>query len=295
MKLFILAIVSFLLTAFSLASSQSRIKYETRTYGPFKIGIESPHKIKVRIRSIVRPKKDCLNPTSDLSLVCLDERSKIVYKVDRSNNCEEKSIFSAEEVKLPTEGSALLVMDGELPGDPAEWIDAQFFSYNNQGQFVPITGRLFPYTNEESSDQLPIVKRTIQGIDSLFVQLQDWSGNFYYVNYYPVHLESIVDGNAKAIEQSKYELRIDTNLARKERERVKIDTVTLYDISSKKGNIPIKICIRPNTKITFLDATRSEWDASVQRNPWWLHIIIDGKEGFIPEEDFRAIGLPAYG
>jgi|SRR5208283_3095609 hypothetical protein len=289
------AMLIFLLTSCNLAQSQNEFKFTTRIYGPFNIGVKHQHNITIHVKSVAKPKKDCDFPNTDLNLVCTDENSIVVYSTQGSNNCDWSRTFRAEEVKLPTSGTALLVLSRTVPGEPGGCINGQFFSYNNRDKFIPITNRISPFTDNMSPDQFPIIKKSNHGHIGLFVRLLEWSGNFEIVTYCPIHLEGTNGSQLREIAQSKYEVQIDTKDAKERRKRAGTDTISLFSAPSKLNSAVIKICIRQNTKIVFLDASDNEWDPVHQRNPWWLHVIISGKEGFVPEEDFDALGLPAAG
>ena len=106
---------------------------------------------------------------------------------------------------------------------------------------------------------------------------------------YPPYLEGTSQPDAQSIKLPRYEVRIDSARAKSDRAHARKNTVSLYTAPTKTTGIPNAMRVGPNARIEFLDAVEDNG------NELWLHLRIDGNEGYIARDDFEAVGLPAAG
>jgi len=79
----------------------------------------------------------------------------------------------------------------------------------------------------------------------------------------------------------RYAVHIDAERAKEERSRADKDTVALYTVPSKEVASMKLFRLGSNTNVEFLEAVEdSIFDKTVLRNPMWLHVRIDGNEGY---------------
>jgi hypothetical protein len=266
-----------------------------KTWGPLSIGPSPGVQITAQVKSNGRTdlcvKLIAASGTLQLPESCVD---------DSDGTCR----YALAEVPTPTQGNLLLLMDKILPSAPGSGINGRFYSVDPAGRIIPVTGWLYPETNSLSASEFPVVSKIINQKSTLCVKILGSTGNFAVFCYYPIHLEGTTEIQATEWVPPQYEVSIDTNEARRQREFYTrldrgdgpSDTVHLYAKPSKLESQPEPVHIQPNSSVQFLDAVEDRlFDPPVQRHPWWLHLKIDGKVGYIHEDDFWSIGLPAAG
>ena len=265
-----------------------------KTLGPFHIGSSPSTQITVEVRSNTRTDL-CVKLITHSGILqlpdsCVDD--------DTNSTCR----YALAEVSTPAHGNLLLLMSQVLPAAPGSSIAGRFYSADRAGRIISVTGWLDPETNSLSASEFPIVSKNINQISTLCVKILGWAGNFAVFCYYPIHLGGTTEIQATEWIPPQYEVSIDTNDARQQRESyarldrgdAPSDTVLFYAKPSKLESQPDPVHIRPNSSIEFLGAVEDTlFDPAVQRHPWWLYLKIDGKAGYIHEDDFDNIGLPA--
>ena len=266
-----------------------------KTWGPFRIGQSPGTEIRAQVQS---------NAKTDLCVKLIAQLGTVQIPESCIDDSDGTRSFALAEVPTPTQGNLLLLMEELLSAAPGTSIDGRFYSVDRAGHIIAVTGRLFPESNSLGASQFLVVLKDINQRSTLCVRILTWTGNFGIFRYYPIHFEGTNDTDAVQWKPPRYEVSIDTNEARREREshaRLAAgdgasDTVHLYAQPSRTQSRQESIRLQPAASIQFLDALEDPiYDRTVWRNPWWLHVKIDGKVGYIHESDFWSIGLPDAG
>lgn len=283
-------VVAFVLLGFNALNAQ--VKYESAQFGPYRVGISHQHAVTAEIITVIIPDSQCYSQRSEVRLIIRDEKNNVVLRQNASDSCSVENTFACEQVEFPPNGYLLLVTSEGEPSAPSSGLEGQFFCYNERDRFVPVTGRIVP--NVVSIDNpFSIVTKLMGNAKTPLVEMQNWTGNFSILVDYPFRLDGTSDEYAQIIESSTYPVKIDLDQARALRVNAQCKTISLYHRPARNGNVPQQLSVARDSKIEFLDAKAGNVGTDTG---WWLHIRIDGHEGFVTgEADLSCLGLPASG
>jgi hypothetical protein len=262
----------------------------TSRYGPYLVGILRVDSVFVDIVTRLFPDPGCNFHRSDVSVIVFDKDQVLLCK-NYPASCEDEITFAVYPVEIPNLGHLLLLSEEAVPSAPGSGVDGIYYSINKDGFFVPVTGLISPSSNSGDQSTFPIVKKTIAAREMLFVECAHWTGNFGVTYDYPVNLEGAWGDRAGAFGFETYPVRIDGRWAKEYRDsRASFgDTVTLFETPPFKSSSSRRVVVNHDAKIEFLDAVPNSYN-------WWLHIRIDGQEGYIGgSKDFDSVGLPDAG
>ena len=269
------------------------------TYGPFEIGGDKTKSVSVETTEKSFSKE---TGSGQMSIVIKGMNNKPIYSWDLPiRNVEDDVSVKPEQVPLPDGQKVLLIMTEWEPSAPISGVHGRFFAFNADDKFVPISGLISPSVNDMSPKNFPVVK--ISGQDKeYFVACDEWTGNFMVVDYYPLNLQGVQSEKLEPLlSLEEYPVKIDSQHAKVVRAQNYVGpnpTVSLYSQVGEGKNQMRQMTIKNETVIAFLGAKRS--GPSCRSNCWWLHLRIDGIEGFMKRDDdgshdLTAIGLPDAG
>jgi hypothetical protein len=285
--------------SFSFAQIQAQTDStfsSTELLGPFSIGHVSTKTIYAKIIHVhLREGQHDGWPDSDTCLVVLDSagNSLLCWGLDAVLG-SSKTEFYCFQHTIPIVGSVLACSQEVYPS-AGESGFTTMFAFNSKGKFVDVVEPLseFPgkivYLDTRSMIR-PVFADSTRPYAQPAIQTTLWTGNFAAKEYHRIFPEGVPEDNQPLTYVFKeIPVEIDSAQAVRNRRRDDEGARTIH-LLSKPGSPTSKIKtirIRPDTVIRFLNALHS--------NVWWLHIIVDGHEGFVGEEDFWSIGLPPAG
>lgn len=282
-------LISILLLINCKVFGQTNIKTHANKLGNYEIGIYKKHKINAEVEVT---KSDT---ESVKSLIIRDKNKEILYVKNYygTSKGHRKIInISVEAVNLPENGTVLLVMTQILPSAPGSGMHGQYFCFNTLNKFVPVTGLLSPHADDAQSQHFKIVRS--ERLKCYMIKLERWTGNYTVVLEYRMRLEGVISDYHSYFNYSSFPVRIDDNLARKERKDneyyYKTTIVKVYNKPDKESTLK-KVNVKTESIIKFIDASRAS-----QKDDWWIHVNIDGIEGYVTGwPDVPILGLPDAG
>jgi hypothetical protein len=266
-------------------------KFGTKTYGPFQVGVSTFHSISVEILSALLSDSLDGDPWTDVSLIVKSQNGETIYRRNEAAHPQVHRQYVLAPVQVNESIRLLLVMSEVEPTAPGSGVDGQYYTVNDDGLFVSVTGKISPSGNGATPQLFPILQKDIDGSSRLVVEAGYWTGNFTVLFDYPIHLEGTWEQWAQSRGLPEYPVDIDEKVASSQRRIMDADTaISLYPTHSNEPMKPKIVPINMHTKIEFLGAVRSP---TVDVD-WWLHVRINGQEGFVTGfRDLSIIGLPA--
>jgi len=280
------------ITSFSNDHADS-VTFTTETTGPFIIGNNKSLDVFVNITRVHYPKTIApYYPESDISLSITDADKTILLRKNFPATGEYEMTFSVRQEFIPSIGNVLVCFRQLDPSAPGSGEDYQIFGLNSLHQIVNISG-IISTPEYKIAFLIPNYKAPIpvspqEKLAKPFLESEHWTGNFTVLFYNSIYPDGFTyDESVSPYYFETTPVRIDTNEARQWRKRQKEDSLTITLFISPDSDSSKVIEIRPVSSIQFLNAVR--------RDRWWLHIVIDGQQGYICGEDFSKIGLPDAG
>lgn len=264
-------------------------KVLTTRKGPFKLGPGQGQTVTVEVRTFEFRKPILESPTTDFALIVRDPDGEVLYRRNYPAGDFEMRIVPAA-VDLPGNRKALLVMRDFLPSAPGTGVVGQLFGFNRQGQFVPFTETMAPSHDDADPKWFPIQATASGRSPPAYVEIEEWTGNFTVVRYYPIDPEGVLSDRSSDAHSDQYPVRVDEKEARRWRKEnyPKDNAISLHEAprpAARHHRVPVPA----DARVEFLNATQ---DGS----QWWLRVKINGQEGYVTgEEDFNRLGLRSAG
>jgi hypothetical protein len=234
---------------------------------------------------------------SDYSYTFTDSRGKILYRVNQSWVLGSTTeIIVPAQMTVPLVGPLVLVMDESLPSAPGTGLTATPFGLDPFDNIVPYSSPLAPHDDriDPSSFRPVLLKGSDYFTDADYsssnwgtpaIETDYWTGSFMVSKLEPVWWKH---GSHLMLSQNRYHVKIDTTDVAGRRifyRQDNVDTVVaLYSKPDTWQPTIRHLAISPRSSIRFLDARQTQ--------RWWLHVIIDGVEGYVSDPDFEKLGLP---
>ena len=280
--------------ASSHAQTPTHAEVRKATRGPFAVG-NPPRNVTVEITTTTSTEPGGPWGAID-SFVVRDQRGeellRYAYPITmEADRYVDRSVVPAV-VPLPGGGAALLVMSEFSQAAPGTGVNGQLFGFTGEGRLVPTTGIIAPQLNEAEASAFHVTRFKSDGSSRLVVEVEEWADYFVVIRHYPIHPEGAPEGDAVALEEKRYGVRIDAKEAARYREDSELDPVVTLRSAPSVDAPGERRVIEESSKIEFLDAARGQdW--------WWVHVRIDGREGYITngngERDLEVLGLPDAG
>jgi hypothetical protein len=233
---------------------------------------------------------------SDYSYTFIDSRGKILYRMNQSWVLGSTTeIIVPAQLTVPLVGPLVLIMDESLPSEPGNGLTGTLFGLDPFDAIVPYSSPIVPHNDliDPSSFRPVLLKGSDYFTDADYssgqwgtpaIETDYWTGWFMVSKLEPVWWKH---GSHLMLSQNRYHVLVDTADATYRRlfyRQNNVDTVvSLYSKPDTWQPTIRRMAISPRSSIRFLDA----------RQGWWLHVIIDGVEGYVPDRDFEKLGLPS--
>lgn len=269
-----------------------------KKYGPFQVGFPNQRTVYVDIINYkANEPKECnwgFNPDDDgqtvISMIVTSEKGAVLYRKNYPVIDQYGSInLRPKQVNLPNnKGALLLVYYFYNPSAEGTGVNCQFFSIDQYNSFLPVTG-IFPqgYEDEAKITELKVNGNTKFCYISLLL-----SGNFKVVQYYQIYLSGArgvnnIGDDVEPLKLPEYPVQINELKAEEQRQN---GLIRLFKVAGKADKGIMKVRINKQSKVKFLGA---EYINDDERRPWWLHVVVDGEEGYLNNRNEMAIlGLP---
>ena len=251
---------------------------KTRNIGPFYIG-KNNQKVTVSIDKAYLPESDAHDRSpSDFCLSVKNVKGKILYSEVFYYDGTDAVEFDVDTLKLFGNENGLIIFSNYSPTIPSDGTFAKIIGVGNNGKLLRMTRGI----NSTGGFIPTIIDKT------LCLQVEQWSDNFRYLNYYVIHKNGKYKEDESAYPLKIYQVQIDTNSTKEERMRFSKEKefIKLYPKPTKEKNGYILLEVNKNTSIKYLDAQLNNYVL-------WLRIKINNQEGFISDDaDLGKIGLP---
>lgn len=262
----------------------------TRSYGPFQIGHPRQQPVTIEVQGIMgHPMAD--DEPTDVAIIVYSTTGKPLLKIEKPYDPDWAYFVRPVRVECPGGGSLLLLEDSELPRAPGYETGGIFYNINSEGRLIPVTEYIQFWNNGNPFNRYSIEELTANNREHLFVASRGWSGSFCIIKYDP-----IVSDPSNAQSQSlnpdirEHPVLIDEAYALSLRETGMIE---LFEEPGKADSKCWKLNVDKDSTIRFLGAVPENKDEQLL---WWLHITIDGIEGYLADwRHLQIIGLPAAG
>jgi hypothetical protein len=284
------------LSTFSKPGSADSTHLSINCYGPFVLlsNLGDTIRLHVQVHHIhfsSELKYDW--PETDCSFEFIDFHSKTLYRINNKPARGQAQItIKPVQIYIPHVGPLLLLMQEGVPSAPPS-LTGQLFGINDFGEVVPFSTTIEPDEIGISELAFRPVLVEANGImtESNYssdtsavpaIEVDQWTGNFTVHKLYSVWSTPHAP---EFLNQMKFKIEIDTIEAARIRKRhYEPDImITLYSKPNKWKTTTISLRLLPSSSIKFLDAVHSD--------EWWLHVIIDGTEGYVIDPDFPKLGL----
>lgn len=227
---------------------------------------------------------------------------------------EDTSLVDARSLKTKF-GAGIAVEGMELPSAPNSGTWIQIFGLFD-GKLVPFGPKMSTegeFAGEAVDSFTPtamIRGQQPQTVERDVLNFKVWTGDFSII--YPVLVDWMQAKVRPAwrcfrmtargqVERCRYKIEVDPH-----RETKTLTFVRLFNEPEEGMGTPAHVVVKPDSKIEYLEAEAPVvWDqrpeaisisAGANDGDVWLHVKIDGQEGWIhTEEDFQAVGLQQSG
>jgi hypothetical protein len=251
-----------------------------------------------------------------------DASGKAAYREQYGVSFENETFTETEDVgarELKTKFGQGILIDGmSLPSAPNSGSWVQVFGLFN-GKLVPFGGPISTDGEflEEAVDSFQpsamVRGQQQQTVSRDVLNFRMWTGNFNII--YAVAIDwtqgtlrpawTCMERTSKGPSSAcRYKVQVNST------PRTEMTFVRLFG-EPDSGLTAKHVVIKPDSKIEYLEAQMPvSWssdeknttfavpvsDAAASSDPIWLHIRVDGQDGWIfGEEDFEAVGLPTAG
>ena len=262
------------------------VRTESRRAGSFRLGKGNTITVSGVIDKIFRPKSDYDRPITDNCVRLFNRKGRLIYKVNRPEQYCETVEYYLAQLHIPKIGYAILMTWDCEPSGPGSGAHAQLLGLNSKRQIIPLTSIMRPEADGTSPSFYEPVKVNLSKtqIDVPCFKVTQGTGYFDVPTYYVIQSDGIISEDEPPVYIDHSPISFPYYTA----ELKDSSHITLYKTIDDSVYNAITITISKTSKVVFLDATYT--------NRCWLHIQIDGHEGYIStQEDFQTLGLQLYG
>jgi len=284
-------------------SKQGPVICTVRRYGPFELRNteDIPFRVFVEVGHVrFASMEESPFAETDYSYAFVGSDGKVLYRVSGPWGSGEDALrYEPVQLAVPPVGPLVLLMSRYAPTVPEEGLDGRLFGLDPLGEIVPYSGTLGPTGGSRASEFRPVLIKMTgenstaseyatdgEGIPA--IEVSHWTGYFTVHRLFAVWAKS---SPTTMIYQTRYRIEIDSAeaVASRARHRAELEdsTVAVYARPSTSERVLSRMPIHLKSSIRFIDA--------VKQDTWWLHVWIDGVEGYVIEEDFMKLGLSPAG
>jgi hypothetical protein len=290
---FLFLVINFSVLVFPVQTVTDKHEVHTRTIGPFTIGKDHQLTVFARITHVhLRSYEADGWPDSDTLLIIIDSSGRKLFQRSAETTLGSASTdFDCGQLNIPTIGNVLICTSSDAPTVADNGEEFQFFSVNSKGKFVPITSRI----GQSSYKLVFLDSRTKQkpvSVDSSLayakpaIEVEFYSGYYYAKVYFHIYPEGFLEAKQRDVFHfDQIPVIVDTKETDRTRKMYqKQDTqVLLFPIPATDTSHAHIVTVRPNSQIKYL--------YSSYVHDWWLYVSIDGRKGFVSNDDCSKLGF----
>jgi hypothetical protein len=265
----------------------------TRIDGPYKIGKDSSITVFAKITRVhLGNPREPEWPDSDTSLMLVTSENRILYSIKEIPLGDGDRNYKCTQLFFPTFGNVVSFNRSYAPSDPSDHGSTQLFALDSRSRLISLAGVLpeipsaIVFLDSRNLDK-PVVVDSKSRFAKPFIETDLWLESFMTRAYYPIFPMGI-RGDTLAIMAPFRKLPVFVDAARAQRWRQSMHpdgkTVLLYKKPEDDPLKTVELLVRVDSKIKFLDV--------VHLAEWWLHVVIDGQEGYLDHDGWGHIGLP---
>ena len=294
-----LAFVPMILFASLRSPLADSTRFSTVRYGPFALLNSSGDTVQVfvEVGHVHLDVEEYGNwSDTDYSYTFLDSRGKIYLRsVGRCDHADGSTSMRAMQLSVPRVGPLIILMSQTDPSAPPVETEGTLYGFDQFDHLVPLSRSMIGCGDMETTTFRPVLIKASQygDTDSQYasddhadpaIETERCKPNYSIFNLYPVWWTHRSPG---ILHQSKYRIQVETLDAAKSRRRyreAKQDSIlNVYTNPGDDNQSTRAIGLRENSSFRFIDA--------VEHDGWWLHVVIDGIEGYVKQSDFVKLGL----
>lgn len=235
---------------------------------------------------------------TDCSFSFLDSAGNVLYRINYpSLEGTGRKLIRPAQLVIPFGRPVILVTQVDDPSGPGPELTGQLFDMDQFDNIIPITDIMSSsdVKHPEVSAFRPVLVRYDCSItDSLrsydpfavpWIETKSWTGNFSVFIFNRIRRY----GQLFFGRFPENRVEIDTVSATRQRRRAGTEnaSIRIYFKPERIQSNSRSVRLRSSSSIRFLSA--------VSRGSWWLHVIVDGTEGYVTHPDFSKLGLPDSG
>lgn len=299
----ILSVLSLVSTTVLASVGVGRIdstKFRTVRYGPFSLlnHVGDTVRVFVDIGHVYLDTAEFRGgwPESDYSTTFIDDHGTVLSRsVGRYDDAESSTTIRPAQLIVPKIGPLVLLMSQTVPSAPPICTEGQLFGFDRFDHLVPFSSSVIACGDMVSDSFRPVLVKVKMNREpetefangaylEPAIETDDCMPNFTIF-----HLDPVWWGHSSSLifNQTKYRIQVDTAAASRSRTSYResnADTlVTLYSKPSLDSARDNTIRLSPTSSFSFKDA--------VNQKGWWLHVVIDGHEGYVVQAEFPKLGL----
>lgn len=297
------AIVTFaffptVLPASASAHFEDSTYFSTVRYGPFVLLKSSGDTVRVfvEIGHVHRDVAQYDWVETDYSYTFLDNHGNAyVRSVSRCDDDGSSTTMRAKQLFVPRVGPLIILMSQTVPSAPPVCTEGTLYGLDQFDHLVPFSGNIIGCGGMDTTTFLPVLisvgsygetdsEHTSDSYGQPAIETKDCQPNYTIFHLDPVWWRRDSPGTLR---QTKYRIQVDSLYAAGSRQRYrdaeKDSVLSLYPTPSSQAQSAYTTVLRSNSSLKFIDA--------MQHDGWWLHIVIDGLEGYVNESDFKKLGL----
>ena len=280
------------------------------TAGPFIIGQVHQMSVYVRITHVRLGPEYQYWGDSDTALVVVDKAGKELFR--RSSQVKlggGETSFECSQVHIPTVGNTLMCVCTDAPAVSNEGTDVQFFGLNLKNKFVPITSTI-PQNSyklvflDSRTKKKPIFVDSLKSYAKPAFEAALWTGYYDAKVYFKIYPQGFSENKQKDLFHfDQIPIDIDsTDIAQSRQEYSKREnTVSLYPRPSAdypKDENTVSLSNHSSTNVTGVKniivkpTSRLKFFYASYLHGWWLHVSIDGHDGYVTDHGCSDLGFP---
>jgi hypothetical protein len=270
-----------------------------RALGPFVLGDGPEKTLTAEVYRFYNPDSTAEFPETDICRVVFDGTGKRLLYKDYSEGMSDEIQYGCEAVDLPEGRKALQVGEGWNPSTVSSSYCIQLYGYDNQNRFRELTQELNPAPSPTGGDEYSFIVRHRNGRSYYFVRLFGHSGYYNYETLSPILFDSTQADSMDVFFEEDDRVFVDEEGAAGGRALLFRGEVHLGDPEEEfaAGSVPIVLRrgyrdSRWTDSLTVLLNARSKVRFLGARDNRYLHVRIDGNDGYADASDSYRLGLP---